>query len=247
MKHGTPDTMKFKKLVRRLGVSRALAVGTLELLWIATQKNAKRGDIGRFSNEEIAIECDWSGDPDELVAALLETGWIDRSEEHRLVVHNWAQHAPRYLHAWVKGQKTTFAAGDTTVLTTEGTVDPTAGETTEGGIPNLTKPNLTEPNVCAPAQPSAKPGKRFQPPTVEQVEAYCQERNNAVDANRFVDYYTAQGWHLANGRKMVDWKAALRGTWEKKTASPAKLDPDPRGNITLLNGMIERGEFDESA
>ncbi|MEO2014043.1 MAG: hypothetical protein ABGZ53_06695, partial [Fuerstiella sp.] len=64
MKHSTPDSMKFKTLQRQLGVSRVVTAGTLELLWIATLNNAKRGDIGRFPNEEIAIECDWAGDPD---------------------------------------------------------------------------------------------------------------------------------------------------------------------------------------
>jgi len=157
VKHTTPDSMKFRKLQRRLGVSKVVVVGTLELLWIATQKNAQRGDIGRFTNEEIAIECEWELDPDELIEALVETGWLDRSEEHRLTVHDWPQHAPRYIHAWIKSQNTTFAVGDnvepvvpTIEATVVSTVVPTIEATTEGGIPNLTKPNLTKPNPTKP-------------------------------------------------------------------------------------------------
>lgn len=146
MKHSTPDSMKFKKLKRRLGISTIVAVGTLELLWIATQKNAKRGDIGRYTNEEIAIECEWEGDPDELVDALVETGWIDRSVEHRLVIHDWSQHAPRYIHAWIKSQQVEFATGETVEVTVERTTVATVERTSEGGTPNLTKPNLTKPN-----------------------------------------------------------------------------------------------------
>lgn len=97
MKTGTPDTMKFKKLKRRLNVSLSKTVGTLDLLWMATAKSAPQGDIGRFSNEEIAIECDWDGDPDELVAALTECGWLDPHNECRLVVHDWADHAPNHV------------------------------------------------------------------------------------------------------------------------------------------------------
>lgn len=89
MKHSTPDSMKFKKLQRRLGVSRKEVVGVLELLWIATQTNARRGDIGRYTNEEIAIECDWEGDPDHLIESLVESGWLDPCDRHRLVVHDW--------------------------------------------------------------------------------------------------------------------------------------------------------------
>lgn len=54
--------------------------------------------------------------------------------------------------------------------------------------------------------------KRFTPPTVEEVAAYCMERGNRIDPQRFVDYYTANGW--TTGRtKVVDWKACVR-TWE---------------------------------
>lgn len=54
---------------------------------------------------------------------------------------------------------------------------------------------------------------RFVPPTVEEVQDYCQERNNRVDASRFIDYYTSNGWKVGR-QSMKDWKAAVR-TWEK--------------------------------
>ena len=57
--------------------------------------------------------------------------------------------------------------------------------------------------------------RRFEPPTVEAVRAYCDERGTyLIDPQRFVDYYETRGWMLTNNRKMVDWKAAVR-TWEK--------------------------------
>ena len=55
--------------------------------------------------------------------------------------------------------------------------------------------------------------KRFVPPTVDEVAEYCRQRNNGINAQHFVDYYTQGGWILKNGKKMVDWKAAVR-TWE---------------------------------
>ena len=63
------------------------------------------------------------------------------------------------------------------------------------------------------------PRKRFVPPTLEEVKAYCQERKNNVDAERFIDYYTANGWYVGK-KKMQDWKAAVR-TWEKNNYSKA--------------------------
>ena len=58
---------------------------------------------------------------------------------------------------------------------------------------------------------------KFVKPTVEQVKAYCQERKNLVDANRFVDYYEANGWKVGRN-SMKDWKAAVR-TWERTEGS----------------------------
>lgn len=59
-----------------------------------------------------------------------------------------------------------------------------------------------------------QPRKRFVPPSVEDVREYCQERKNNVDAQRFVDYYTSNGWHVGKN-PMKDWKAAVR-TWERQ-------------------------------
>ena len=55
--------------------------------------------------------------------------------------------------------------------------------------------------------------KKFIPPTVEEVKAYCDERNNTVDPNSFIDFYESKGW-LIGKNKMKDWKAAVR-TWER--------------------------------
>ena len=58
-----------------------------------------------------------------------------------------------------------------------------------------------------------QPLKRFTPPTVEEVKAYCSERRNSVDPQRFVDYYTANGWKVGKN-PMKDWQATVR-TWER--------------------------------
>ena len=64
--------------------------------------------------------------------------------------------------------------------------------------------------------------KRFIPPTVEQIKAYCDERGSYwIDPEHFIDYYEARGWILSNGKKMVDWKAAVR-TWEKNERNREK-------------------------
>ena len=57
--------------------------------------------------------------------------------------------------------------------------------------------------------------KTFTPPTLEEVTAYCEERNNDVDPQRFIDFYESKGW-MVGKTKMKDWKASVR-TWEKNS------------------------------
>ena len=64
--------------------------------------------------------------------------------------------------------------------------------------------------------------KRFTPPTVEEVRAYCQERNNGIDPQRFVDFYTANGWAQGRGKPIKDWRAAVR-TWEARDKQTAPV------------------------
>jgi hypothetical protein len=94
--------------------------------------------------------------------------------------------------------------------------------------PNETKENQTEPderhnikkdNIKKDNEKEITPtvlqrkAERFSPPTVDEVRAYCQERGNKVDANRFCDFYASKGWKVGS-QPMKDWKAAVR-TWEK--------------------------------
>ena len=55
----------------------------------------------------------------------------------------------------------------------------------------------------------------FKAPTVEEVAAYCRERNNGIDPTAFIDYYQQQKWKLSNGNPMSDWRAAVRN-WEHR-------------------------------
>ncbi len=62
----------------------------------------------------------------------------------------------------------------------------------------------------------SKPKKtHFVPPTVEEDKAYCDERGNDVDPEKFVAYYTSNGWRVGRN-PMKDYKAAIR-TWEKNS------------------------------
>ena len=76
---------------------------------------------------------------------------------------------------------------------------------------------LEEPPLIPPREISTPPpprrSKRFIRPTLEEVRAYCQERGNDVDAEKFIDFYESKGWKVGKSA-MKDWKASIR-TWEK--------------------------------
>lgn len=60
----------------------------------------------------------------------------------------------------------------------------------------------------------SKEKRRFLPPSAEDVEKYCQERKNGIDAQAFVDFYAAKNW-MVGKNKMSDWRACVR-TWEQR-------------------------------
>lgn len=77
----------------------------------------------------------------------------------------------------------------------------------------------------SPTGENAPKKKVFRPPTLEEVAAYCRERNNNVDPQAFFDHYTANGWKVGRN-PMKDFKAAIR-YWErseygKKTEKPKR-------------------------
>lgn len=56
----------------------------------------------------------------------------------------------------------------------------------------------------------------FHPPSVEEVRAYCESKGYRISPERFMDYYTANGWRLGKS-EMKDWKAVVRN-WERQEA-----------------------------
>lgn len=73
-----------------------------------------------------------------------------------------------------------------------------------------------------------KKKRKFTPPSVDEVRAYCNERGNGVDPEQFVAFYTSKGWKVGNN-PMKDWKAAVI-TWEKRNKAEA---PVKRNNSKL--------------
>ena len=83
--------------------------------------------------------------------------------------------------------------------------------------------------------------KRFVPPTVDEVREYCEERGNSVDPQRFVDYYSSNGW-MVGKTKMKDWKAAVR-TWEQREKQ-TNYGPKVKVSSNPFLDMLEEGDYE---
>ena len=80
----------------------------------------------------------------------------------------------------------------------------------------------------------------FTPPTLEEVKAYCIERNNNIDAEYFIDFQEARGWVLSNGKKMKDWKATIR-TWERNSYNRNHVNKNSKDNaINVVNNLMSK-------
>lgn len=93
MKRGTIEHPKMKRLARKLRCHHLMAVGIMEAIWHWTAKYAPAGDIGKHSDDDIADGIGYDDDPTTLIDALAYSGWLDRDQRYRLVVHDWDQHA----------------------------------------------------------------------------------------------------------------------------------------------------------
>jgi hypothetical protein len=91
---------------------------------------------------------------------------------------------------------------ETRVITLVG--DPHKYKLTDNNNINITNTNLTDSNKK----------RRFKKPTLEQIKGYCNERNNNVDPEAFINFYESKDW-MVGSNKMKSWKACVR-TWEQR-------------------------------
>lgn len=120
-----------------------------------------------------------------------------------------------------------------------------------GQNPNLDKPeihnntnllnntnNINNNNMCIG---ETKNTHKFIIPSLEEIKSYCEERNNGIDAEYFMDFYSSKGW-MVGKNKMKDWRAAVR-TWEKgnKKVAPAAEKNEPEEIWSIGDYLKQKG------
>jgi len=80
---------KRKKLKRLLGFG---AEVYLIDLWLTAAMDCPEGVLVGWDEEDIADSCDWDGDPQELVDALIECHWLEKDSDGEYALHDWCEH-----------------------------------------------------------------------------------------------------------------------------------------------------------
>ena len=160
------------------------------------------------------------GASDDDLKLLLAKQYLFRFESGVVVIKDWKIHnyiqSDRYkpslqpereLLTITANKEYTLTNNDVSNVDTECIQNVSIGKVRLGKV-RLDKNNNGE------CEKSHSKRKQFKPPTLKEVEEYCKERNNGIDAQYFIDYYEARGWELSKGRKVKSWKHCIN-TWEK--------------------------------
>ena len=92
------------------------------------------------------------------------------------------------------------------------------------------EPETNKENLAAEPQPEEKPAqeiqqekpkrKNFVKPTVEEIAAFCKEKNYTVNAQQFFNYYESNGWKIGRNA-MKSWQAAVQN-WNTRDKANKK-------------------------
>ncbi len=90
------ESVKPKRLARKLGIERHAARGLLAGLWSWALTYAPDGDLSGLEPEEIAEAADWQGDAELLFSALVEVRLVDHDGYDSARIHNWLERSGSY-------------------------------------------------------------------------------------------------------------------------------------------------------
>lgn len=224
MKLDALDHPKTLDLAARLNVELPTAIGYLELLWAFTAKKAPQGNIGKWPDGAIARSCYWNADATVFVTALADAGFLDRDEAHRYLIHDWKDHAPRWVASKLSraGQAIIALQTDSTDTpindcTDDSTRDST-GESVRHGKARVERGSTDSPHPATNANgsqhaKSQRPrGKRATKTSLPddlvldaELEAYVVKHLPDSDPARFMESFRgraiAKGWQYANWRQ----------------------------------------------
>lgn len=79
-------------------------------------------------------------------------------------------------------------------------------------------------NIDSPTEREGRTAQRFSPPSRDEIEIFCLENGLTIDVDRFMDYYTSNGWMVGKSH-MKDWQATVRN-WSRRDQQ-VQRKPEP--------------------
>lgn len=111
MKRGALEHPKMLELGLLLHLPPYAADGIMDSLVQWASKYAPAGNVGKYPDETIARGIGWDRDPAELIASLVKSGWIEEHKQHRLIIHDWYDHADDTIHRLLARSGVLFSDG----------------------------------------------------------------------------------------------------------------------------------------
>ena len=196
---------------------------------IKTLKNEQLGKLLR-AIFNYTINGEITQEQDILVAFMFIKNQLDIDND------KWEKEKQKRSEAGKKGMASRWNNNDNSVITDDNKNNSVINAITK--ITDNVNVNVND-NVLYKKENIIKE-KRFKKPTLEEIQDYCKERNNNIDAQSFIDFYESKGWKVGN-QSMKDWKACIR-TWERRNIPSKKIIeqvPD------WFNKQIEANEISE--
>lgn len=237
-------------------VTRCACVGALLSVWGVLRHRGKREDDDLVCVGVTLAVIDDISDIPGFGDVMQRVGWADQREDGITLPRFFSEYNADPQDAQKSKAAERQARYRQKSVAQQGvTRDVTGDVTRDVTVTDRIEKNREEKNtasavlVVADATEPKPKRKQFVPPTVEEVRAYCQERGNQIDPERFVDTYASQGWKKANGVAVVDWKGCVR-TWEKNDAErrgTGQAAIRPAAGYGQAGGVLSREQQREAA
>lgn len=180
------------------------------MLWHFTAEFCHAGDVGKYHNDSIAKHLCWDGDSSVLVSCLIDAGWLDRCECHRLRVHDWPDHADQTVQRVLAKRnqgfiqcydKTRMKLGSSQHKTSQPSPSPSPSPEPLPVARYPTRPATTEGDI----------------PTLQEAIAQTQ----LVGIDREFCEYVYNNWCKRSGRDangvVVGWLPYVTGRWANES------------------------------
>ena len=185
------------------------------------------------------------GAKDDDMRVLQAKGYTIPFDSGVIVIKHWRMHnslrKDRYNpNPQLENERKQLIINDRKEYELVTTWQPTGNQLATNGYHSIGKDSIGKDSIGSGRDKSQPTRTHFTPPTLEEVKAYCIERNNNIDAEYFIDFQEARGWVLSNGKKMKDWKATIR-TWERNNYNRNHVNKNSKDNaINVVNNLMSK-------